>query len=111
MRRLLSCAALAAAVLVVAIAHSPAQDFPNRPVTVIVPFSAGGPTDALIRTLGNRMRESLGQPVLVENVTGAAGTIGVGRVARAAAMATRSASVTGARTSSTARSIRSRSIC
>jgi len=60
-----------------------AQDFPNRPVTVIVPFSAGGPTDALIRTLADRMRVSLGQSILVENVTGAAGTIGVGRVARA----------------------------
>ena len=66
-------------------------------MTVVVPFSAGGPTDALIRTLGERMRESLGQPVLVENVTGAAGTIGVGRVARRRPTATRSASVTGAR--------------
>ena len=53
-------------------------------MTVVVPFSAGGPTDALIRTLGERMHQSLGQPVLVENVTGAAGTIGVGRVAKAA---------------------------
>jgi tripartite-type tricarboxylate transporter receptor subunit TctC len=51
---------------------------------VVVPFSAGGPTDALVRTLGERMRISLGQPLIVENVTGAAGTIGVGRVARAA---------------------------
>ncbi len=84
MSRLLSGAALAAAVLVAGITHAPAQDYPTHPVTVVVPFSAGGPTDALIRTLGNRMRESLGQPVLVENVTGAAGTIGVGRVARAA---------------------------
>lgn len=83
MRRLLSGAALAAALFVASIAHAPAQNFPDRPVTVIVPFSAGGPTDALIRTLADRMRESLGQSVLVENVTGAAGTIGVGRVARA----------------------------
>ena len=50
----------------------------------MVPFTAGGPTDALVRTLGERMRVSLGQPLVVENVTGAAGTIGVGRVARAA---------------------------
>lgn len=77
-------AALAAALLVAGPAVSAAQDFPTRPVTVIVPFSAGGPTDALIRTLGERMHQSLGQPVLVENVTGAAGTIGVGRVAKAA---------------------------
>ncbi len=77
-------AALAGALLLVGAAQAPAQEFPTRPITVIVPFSAGGPTDALIRTLGERMRESLGQPVLVENVTGAAGTIGVGRVAKAA---------------------------
>lgn len=83
MRRKLSGAVLAAALLVTGITHAPAQDFPNRPVTVVVPFSAGGPTDALIRTLGERMRVSLGQSVVIENVTGAAGTIGVGRVARA----------------------------
>src|ERR1700738_4972202 len=61
-----------------------AQVYPSRPITVVVPFSAGGPTDALVRTLGERMRISLGQPLIVENVTGAAGTIGVGRAARAA---------------------------
>jgi tripartite-type tricarboxylate transporter receptor subunit TctC len=61
-----------------------AQAYPSRPITVVVPFSAGGPTDALVRTLGERMRQSLGQPLIVENVTGAAGTIGVGRVVRAA---------------------------
>jgi tripartite-type tricarboxylate transporter receptor subunit TctC len=84
MKQLSLRAALASALLVTGIAQAPAQDFPNRPITVIVPFSAGGPTDALIRTLGERMRESLGQPVVVENVTGAAGTIGVARVAKAA---------------------------
>jgi hypothetical protein len=51
---------------------------------VIVPFPAGGPTDAIVRILGERMRVSLGQPLVVEYVTGAAGTIGTGRVARAA---------------------------
>ena len=61
-----------------------AQVYPSRAITVVVPFSAGGPTDALVRTLGERMRISLGQPLIVENVTGAAGTIGVGRAARAA---------------------------
>ncbi len=61
-----------------------AQAYPSRPITAVVPFSAGGPTDALVRTLGERMRQSLGQPLIVENVTGAAGTIGVGRVVRAA---------------------------
>ena len=61
-----------------------AQTFPDRPVTIVVPVSAGGPTDAIARTLAERMRISLGQSVVVENVTGAAGNIGVGRVARAA---------------------------
>ena len=61
-----------------------AQAYPSRPIIAVVPFTAGGPTDALVRTLGERMRVSLGQPLIVENVTGAAGTIGVGRVARAA---------------------------
>jgi tripartite-type tricarboxylate transporter receptor subunit TctC len=61
-----------------------AQTYPSRPIMAVVPFTAGGPTDALVRTLGERMRTSLGQPLVVENVTGAAGTIGVGRVARAA---------------------------
>jgi tripartite-type tricarboxylate transporter receptor subunit TctC len=61
-----------------------AQPYPSRPITVVVPFPAGGPTDAIVRILGERMRGSLGQPLVVEYVTGAAGTIGVGRVARAA---------------------------
>ncbi len=61
-----------------------AQPFPSRPVTLIVPFGAGGPVDTLARTLSEAMRASLGQPVLIENVTGASGTIGVGRAARAA---------------------------
>jgi len=61
-----------------------ADTYPSRPITVVVPFPAGGPTDAIVRLLGERMRLSLGQPLVVEYVTGAAGTIGLGRVARAA---------------------------
>jgi tripartite-type tricarboxylate transporter receptor subunit TctC len=61
-----------------------AQNYPTRPIVVVVPFTAGGPTDALMRVLGERMRTTLGESLLVENVTGAAGTIGVGRVVRAA---------------------------
>jgi tripartite-type tricarboxylate transporter receptor subunit TctC len=61
-----------------------AQVYPSRPVTVIVPFAAGGPTDTLARIMADRMRKILGQPVVVENTSGAAGSIGVGRVARAA---------------------------
>lgn len=61
-----------------------ADNFPSRPITIVVPFSAGGPSDAMARILGERMKMALGQPVLVENVTGAAGSIGVGRVVHAA---------------------------
>ena len=60
-----------------------AQAFPTRPITIVVPVSPGGPTDTIARILAERMRSALGQPVVVENVTGAAGNIGVGRVARA----------------------------
>lgn len=61
-----------------------AQTWPARPITIVVPFVAGGPTDVLARVLGEHMRNDLGQPVLVENVSGAGGSIGVGRVAAAA---------------------------
>jgi tripartite-type tricarboxylate transporter receptor subunit TctC len=61
-----------------------AQTYPTRPIAMILPFAAGGPTDALARIVAERMRVALGQPVIIENVSGAAGTIGVGRVARAA---------------------------
>jgi tripartite-type tricarboxylate transporter receptor subunit TctC len=67
-----------------AAASALAQPYPSRPVTLIVPFGAGGPSDAVARILAEPMRASLGQPVLIENVTGAAGTIGVGRAVRAA---------------------------
>jgi len=66
------------------VSPAPAQSWPTRPVTMIVPFGAGGPADTLARTLAEPMRASLGQPVLVENVTGANGTIAVGRAVRAA---------------------------
>jgi tripartite-type tricarboxylate transporter receptor subunit TctC len=61
-----------------------AQAYPSRPITIVVPFAAGGPTDTLARILADRMRVSLGQTVVIENAVGAAGTIGVNRVARAA---------------------------
>jgi tripartite-type tricarboxylate transporter receptor subunit TctC len=61
-----------------------AQAFPSRPVTIIAPTTAGGPPDTIARLMSERMRAVLGQPVVVENVTGAGSTIGVGRVARAA---------------------------
>jgi tripartite-type tricarboxylate transporter receptor subunit TctC len=61
-----------------------AQDYPSRPITLVVPFAAGGGTDTIARILAERMRASLGQPIIVDNTSGANGTIGVGRVARAA---------------------------
>src|SRR5262245_47693856 len=57
--------------------------YPVRPVTIVVPFSAGGPTDVLTRIIADRLKVNLGQSVIIENVTGAAGGTGVGRVARA----------------------------
>jgi tripartite-type tricarboxylate transporter receptor subunit TctC len=61
-----------------------AQSYPARPITMIVPFPAGGATDTLARLLSEPFRASLGQPVIIENVAGAAGSLGVGRAARAA---------------------------
>src|SRR3982750_1875825 len=59
-----------------------AQNFPSHPITVIVPFSAGGPSDAMARILAERMKLRLGETILVENVTGAGGSVGVGRAVR-----------------------------
>ena len=73
---------------VAALAAAPpavAQPYPSRPVTMIVPASAGGPTDAIARVLSERMSANLGGTVLVDNVAGAGGSIGVGKVARATA--------------------------
>jgi tripartite-type tricarboxylate transporter receptor subunit TctC len=59
-----------------------AQNYPSHPITIIVPFSAGGPSDAMARILAERMKTSLGETILIENVTGAGGSIGVGRAVR-----------------------------
>jgi tripartite-type tricarboxylate transporter receptor subunit TctC len=61
-----------------------AQGYPSRAITLVVPFPPGGSTDAAARIMAERMRSSLGQPIVIENVGGAGGSIGVGRVARAA---------------------------
>jgi tripartite-type tricarboxylate transporter receptor subunit TctC len=75
----------AAAGLLAGIGAALAQPYPARPITMVVPFAAGGPTDTVARILGERMGRALGQTIVVENTTGAAGSLGVGRVVRAAA--------------------------
>jgi tripartite-type tricarboxylate transporter receptor subunit TctC len=67
-----------------ATAPATAQVYPSHPITIVVPFAPGGATDVLPRMLGERLRATLGQSVIIENVSGAGGTIGLGRVARAA---------------------------
>ena len=75
--------AAAAGILASAAAAALAQGFPTRPLVTVVPFAAGGPTDTLARIMAERMGRALKQTMVVENTVGAAGTIGVGRVARA----------------------------
>jgi tripartite-type tricarboxylate transporter receptor subunit TctC len=82
-RRTLLASTVAAGLLAMP-AGAMAQAYPSKPITVIVPFAAGGPTDALARILCQRMGEALGQQMIVENVGGAGGTIGVNKAARAA---------------------------
>lgn len=76
-------AALAFAVAVGFAGSAGAQAYPTRPITVIVPFAAGGPTDTVARLLGESMTRTLGQQVIIENVGGAGGTRGAGQVAKA----------------------------
>jgi tripartite-type tricarboxylate transporter receptor subunit TctC len=78
-------AVLASVAILAGTAPVLAQEFPSRPITMIVPFAAGGPTDTIARVIADRMGRSLGQAVVIENVTGAGGTIAASRVARAAA--------------------------
>jgi len=79
MKRLVLAAIIAAS----GMTGASAQTYPTRPINMVVPFAAGGPTDTIARILAEGMRQSLGQTVIIENTTGAAGSIGVGRVARA----------------------------
>jgi tripartite-type tricarboxylate transporter receptor subunit TctC len=69
---------------IAAVTSAAAQTYPNKSITIIVPFSAGGPSDALARIMGEHMKGTLGQSFVIENVTGAAGSIGVGRSVRSA---------------------------
>jgi tripartite-type tricarboxylate transporter receptor subunit TctC len=74
----------ALALMVASIGGAAAQTYPTRPITMIAPFPAGGPSDALARILSEPIRAALGQPAVIENVAGAGGNIGIGRLARAA---------------------------
>jgi tripartite-type tricarboxylate transporter receptor subunit TctC len=80
MRRLLVVAMIVAALA----GAAGAETYPSRPVTILVPFPAGGPVDTLARILAEPLRVALGQPIIVENVSGAGGSLGIGRLARAA---------------------------
>lgn len=82
MRRFVAALAAAAAVTLYGFAAS-AQTYPERTITVVVPFAAGGPTDTVTRLVAEAMSKDLGQQVIVENVGGAGGTLGAGRVANA----------------------------
>jgi tripartite-type tricarboxylate transporter receptor subunit TctC len=82
MKRALAAIVIAA---LIGIGNASAQTYPSKPITVIVPFAAGGATDVLARFLGERMRTILGQPIIIENVTGAGGSIGLTRLVRAPA--------------------------
>ena len=75
--------ALVAAGLALATAWATAADFPNKPITIVVPYAAGGSTDVLARVLAEAMKTSIGQPVIVDNVGGAGGTIGTSKAVRA----------------------------
>ena len=77
----------AAAIVLAALAHgapAPAQTYPSKPITIVVPFPAGGSTGAMARILLEPMQAALGQPIIIENIGGGGGSIGAGRVARAA---------------------------
>jgi hypothetical protein len=88
-----------------------AQTYPSRPITIIAPAPAGGGTDTIARIIAEPMRVPLGRPIIIENVSGANGSIGVGRVARAAPTVTRYAWVSGAPTGRSRRRRRRRGIC
>src|SRR5262245_37425540 len=83
MRRTFQCLALAAAALAARLHYTQAQPYPSRPMTMVVPFAAGGPQDVLGRLVAQRMSELLGQQIIVENVGGAGGVNGSKRVADA----------------------------
>ncbi len=80
----LTCRLIAGSLLALALQSAPAAaQYPNKPITVIVPFAAGGPTDVVTRLVGDHMSRTLGQTLVVENIGGAGGTLGMTRAAQA----------------------------
>src|ERR1700740_3005243 len=84
MRPFICIVAAAVALIGASQAASAQQPYPTRPITMVVPFAAGGPTDVLARILGQHMSQTLGQQIVVETVTGGGGSIGGARAAKAA---------------------------
>jgi tripartite-type tricarboxylate transporter receptor subunit TctC len=103
--------ALLLVTLLCAAAGASAQTFPSRPITMVVPFAAGGPVDVVARVLAEPMRRSLGQNVVVDNTTGAGAASASGASLARRPTATRSASAIGARTWSTAPFTRCSTTC
>ena len=83
MRRIILTALVAAASAALALPAVAQQDYPSKPITIVVPFAAGGPSDKIARDLAEALRKPLGQTVIVDNTGGAGGTIGSTKVARA----------------------------
>jgi tripartite-type tricarboxylate transporter receptor subunit TctC len=84
MKKIVGCI-LSSVLLVASTSVVPAASFPDKPITIIVPAAAGGPIDTLTRILGERMRRTLGQPIIIENIGGAAGSIATSKAVRASA--------------------------
>jgi tripartite-type tricarboxylate transporter receptor subunit TctC len=82
--RILLLAFVSVAIVFGRIGSITAEPYPARPITIVAPFPAGGPNDSVARVMAEAMRKSLGQPVIIENIAGASGSIGAGRVSRAA---------------------------
>ena len=76
--------AVALTIVLAGMPAAKAETYPSKPIAMIVPFPAGGPTDTIARIMSDHMKDTLGQSILVETVTGAGATIGVGRAASAA---------------------------
>ena len=72
------------ALTIAGLSAASAQNFPNRPITILVPFAAGGPVDITTRIVAEKMKDTLGQPIVIENVGGAAGSLAAARVAKSA---------------------------